>query len=211
MLLEHLNKDTWVGWYSDRRVEPGVVTLAGILKERGATRLLDFGCGTGRHVVYLSRLGFNVNAFDWSEASIEATKKELLKEGLEANLTIWDMNRTPLPYPDTYFDAVLAVRVFHHAFAEQVERSASEIGRITKQGGYLYVEVPTLGRLRSERQKGVEFDEPEPGTFVPKGGDEVGVPHRFLRREELTSLFRDFTPSRLDEAQDHLCLTAIRN
>ena len=206
-----MSKDTWLGWYSDRRVEPGVATLAAILKEDGSSRVLDFGCGTGRHTVYLSRLGFDVFGFDWSEASVEATRKELMKEGLSANLSVYDMNQTPLPYPDIYFDAVLAVRVFHHAFAGQIARSASEIGRITKSRGHLYVEVPNFGRLQSERRKGIKFDEPEPGTFVPTGGDEVGVPHHFFTKEELVSLFRQFTPHSMQETSDHICLTAIRN
>lgn len=203
-----MSKDTWVGWYADRRVEPGVAALAEILKEKRAATVLDFGCGTGRHTVYLSKLGFSVSGFDWSEASIEVAKKELQREGLDAHLSVWDMNQTPLPYPDKYFDAVLAVRVFHHAYAEQVRRSTAEIGRITKPGGHLYVEVPTFGRFRSEKEKGVEFDEPEPGTYLPRGGDEVGIPHHFFRKEELVSLFRQFTPTHLQETEDHLCLTA---
>lgn len=210
-LFTLLSKDTWLGWYADGRIEPGVAALAEILKENLTARVLDFGCGTGRHTVYLSKLGFSVFGFDWSEASIEAARKELQREGLEAHLSVWDMNQTPLPYPDKYFNAVLAVRVFHHAYTEQVRRSATEIGRITKRGGYLYVEVPTFGRLQSEKKKGVEFYEPEVGTFVPRGGEEAGIPHHFFRKEELVSLFRQFTLTHLEETQDHLCLTAARD
>ncbi len=62
-----MSKDSWVEWYSDRRVEENVVDLAKVLREKGASRILDFGCGTGRHTVYLARMTFDVYGFGfWS-------------------------------------------------------------------------------------------------------------------------------------------------
>jgi len=52
------------------------------------------------------------------------------------------MNDTPLPYDDGFFDAVIAVLVLHHTCVEKIMRIASEIERVARKGGYLYVEVP---------------------------------------------------------------------
>jgi SAM-dependent methyltransferase len=205
-----LSKDTWLGWYSDRKVEEGVAAFSRFIREQGARTVLDFGCGTGRHTVYLAELGFHVFGFDWSEASVAVTRKELDRRGLGADLAVWDMNNTPLPYPDSCFDAVIAVRVLQHAFVEAIRKSAREIGRITRKGGRLYVEVPTYERVTKQKQEGITFKEYEDGTLVPLAGDEVGIPHHFFRKEDLAPLFGMFSTDAVTEAPQHLCLTATR-
>ncbi len=143
-------KDTWLDWYPDRRVEQGVVSLAASLlkKWRRASRVLDFGCGTGRHTVYLAKLGFDVYGFDWSRKAISRTREELHKERLSAKLRIWDMNGIPFPYASSFFDGVLVMRVFHHTFSDKIRKIATEIERVTRKGGYIYVEVPQLVEIR---------------------------------------------------------------
>ena len=203
-------KDTWLEWYKDGKVEDNVVQLAKELLEARARKVLDFGCGTGRHTLYLARLGFDVYGFDWSEAAITICKQQLAEQGLSANLTIWDMNDTRLPYNDDFFDAVVAVRVLHHTFVQSIGRIASEIARITRSGGYLYVEVPTYEEAIQQKLEGIRSDEPEPGTFIPLEGEEVGVPHHHFRLDEMLELFPDFDTRSLEERNGHYCLTGIR-
>ena len=202
-----MNKDAWLNWYPDREVEEGVVRFSRLLKESGSSRVLDFGCGTGRNTAYLTGLGFETHGFDWSEAAVAAAKQELSRASLSADLRVWDMNETPFPYSDSYFDAVLVMRVMHHTYLEKIGRITAEIGRITRGGGLLYLEVPAYERAH----RPVPCTEPEPGTFVPSNGDEAGIPHHFFKKEELTSLFPNFTPLELDVKYDyHYCLTARR-
>ena len=202
-----MSKDSWLNWYQDREVEEGVIRFSHLLKEAGSSRVLDFGCGTGRNTVHLAGLGFETHGFDWSEASVATAKNELSQAGLGADLRVWDMNETPFPYTDSYFDAVLIMRVMHHTYAEKIRRIASEIGRFTKSGGLLYTEVPALELAH----RPTPCTEPEPGTFVPSTGDEAGVPHHFFRKEELTSMFSDFISLELDVKYDyHYCFTARR-
>jgi SAM-dependent methyltransferase len=191
-------------------VEPGVAELASRLVKASHARTLDFGCGTGRHLVYLARMGFEVFGFDWSGASIEVAKRELAKHKLGAALRVWDMNDPPLPYDDSFFDAVIAVRVLHHIYADKIKRIANEIQRITRTGGFLYLEVPTHEKAMRQKLEGADSEEPEPGTFVPSQGDEAGIPHHHFTKEELRSLFPNFTPESIGEANEHYCLTAIR-
>jgi SAM-dependent methyltransferase len=88
------------------------------------------------------------------------------------------MNETPLSYPDSYFDAILVMRVMHHTYAEKVNRISAEIGRITRSGGILYAEVPAYELVH----RPLPCTEPEPGTYVPSSGDEKGTPHHFSGR-----------------------------
>ncbi len=153
-------KYTWLDWYPDRRIEEAVVSLSTSLmkkkRRRRTLRVLDFGCGTGRHTVYFAKSGFHVYGFDWSRTAVSRTRVELYKERLGAKLKIWDMNDVPLPYTNSFFDGVLVMRVFHHAFIDKIRKIAAEIERVTRKGGYIYVEVPQLVEIR-ENPKPVRY------------------------------------------------------
>jgi SAM-dependent methyltransferase len=203
-------KDTWLEWYKDRRACEGVVAFAEVLRNAKFRRTLDFGTGTGRHTIYLAKMGFEVYGFDWSETAIAIAKRELEKERLSAELTVWDMNETPLPYSDHFFDAVIAVRVLHHTYIEKIARIASEIARITKVGGYLYLEAPTYEKTLKEKAEGAKSEEPEPGTFVPFEGEEAGVPHHHFRLDEMLTAFGNFKLLKLEEKDEHYFFTGIK-
>ena len=203
-------KDTWLNWYKDGRVEDGVVTFAELIRKTDARKVLDFGTGTGRHTVYLASLGFNMYGFDWSQNAIAITKEELSKKRLSANLKVWDMNQTPLPYGDEFFDAILAVRVLHHTYIQAIERVVSEIVRVARVGGYLYLEVPTYDEAIKQKLESAKSEEPEPGTFIPLAGEEVGVPHHHFKLNELLTVFAQFKLLTLEEKDGHYCFTGVR-
>jgi SAM-dependent methyltransferase len=206
----HLSKDAWLDWYPNKKVEETVVNLAKILKENKASRILDFGCGTGRNTVYLAQQGFNMYGFDWSDTAVMATKQELSKHGLNADLQVWDMNNTPFPYNDAFFDGVLAMRVLHHSYLDNIHTMAVEIERIMKQDGVLYVEVPTYEKALRQEGEGMRFEKPEAGTFVHLEGDEEGIPHHHFKKHELLELFPEFIVKTLDVKNEHYCLTGLR-
>lgn len=87
--------------------------LAQTLHERGARAVLDLGSGSGRHVVFLAREGFDATGFDESPQGIALTRQALAADGLTAQLDAGNMLRG-LPYPDETFDAVISVQVIHH-------------------------------------------------------------------------------------------------
>jgi SAM-dependent methyltransferase len=203
-------KDTWLDWYRDRKVEGTVAALSKELLDAKVRKILDFGTGTGRHTVYLAKMGFDVYGFDWSETAISITEAELSKQGLSAKLTVWDMNQTPLPYAEGFFDAVIAIRVLHHTYVENIKRIASEIARITRVGGYLYIEAPTYDKALKQKLEGVKSKEPEPGTYVPFEGEEAGVPHHHFTRDEMLRIFENFNPLAVEEIEEHFCFTGIK-
>jgi len=201
-------KDTWLDWYQDRQVDESVVSIAELLKQKGASKVLDFGCGTGRHIVYLAKMGFDVYGLDWSGASVNIARKELSEKGLHAELRVWDMNETPLPYDGSFFDGVLSIRVFHHTLIEKIRMIASEIQRITKKGGFIYVEVPSWNE--NGKIENPDVVEIEPRTLIWSKGIEAHVPHHHFLRNELIGLFQQCTVSNVENKDRHFCLTLVR-
>jgi len=56
-------------------------------------RLLDLGCGTGRHVVHFAARGFEVTGVDLSEPMLAITRRKLAEEGCGATLVHGDITR----------------------------------------------------------------------------------------------------------------------
>lgn len=59
--------DGWEGIYRRRgeifrEVHPDIQSLVSLFKKYNVRKILDFGCGTGRHVVYFGNLGFEFMA-----------------------------------------------------------------------------------------------------------------------------------------------------
>ena len=61
-----------------------------------------------------------------------------------------------------------------------------------------------------QKLEGVRFDEPEPGTFIPLNGEEIGIPHHHFRLDEILKTFIDFRPISFEERNELYCLTGIK-
>src|SRR5690606_28196065 len=59
-----------------------------IEKESGYNKnikILDVGCGTGRHAIELTKRGYNVTGIDLSESQLSRAKEKAEKESLKIN------------------------------------------------------------------------------------------------------------------------------
>jgi SAM-dependent methyltransferase len=148
-------------------------------------RILDLGCGNGRHVVALAKEGFNTIGLDISSSGLRLTHEWLSEEGLTTGLVCADM-RQYLPFKSDSFDGILSTQVIHHALLSDVRVTIAEIWRILAEGGIAFVTV--AGRMHRDE----EYKEIEPGTFVPLGGTEKGLPHHFFSEDELFMEFGSF-------------------
>jgi SAM-dependent methyltransferase len=109
-------------------------------------RLLDIGCGSGRHVAEAYRLkgvvavGADLNIADLKQARERLEFHDRLGEhgGGCWCLSIADVRR--LPFPDTHFHAVICSEVMEHI--PEHHHAADELVRVLKPGGHLVVSVP---------------------------------------------------------------------
>lgn len=170
---------------------PFFAPLVEELKRRQARRLLDLGCGNGRHLVFLARAGFTVTGLDISISGLRLARQWLAEEDLQAGVALADFH-FPLPLRSGSFDALLATQVIHHARLAAVRQAIAEIYRVLAPGGLAVVSVS--GR----KDDGVRYREIEPGTYVPLNGPERGLPHHIFTLDELRTELGAFKILELD-------------
>jgi 2-polyprenyl-3-methyl-5-hydroxy-6-metoxy-1,4-benzoquinol methylase len=108
-------------------------------------RVLDVGCGTGRHTCAASRrdrviaVGLDINFDDIREAGERLRYEAALgvQAGVGATLVA---DITCLPFKDQAFDVVICSEVLEHIPEE--DRAINELARVVKQGMHLVVSVP---------------------------------------------------------------------
>jgi len=174
-------------WYSQEEPEEVVVNFVTSLKMRNQKpRVLDLGCGAGRHLIYVATQGFEAHGIDISETGLNLTKDRLRKQNLEAHIIKCTMNK--LPYIDSCFDAVISLHTIYHQKLKGIQETTSEIHRTLKKKGLLLINFLTKGTY--SYGKGVKVEE---NTFVEQEGVERGVLHHFTDDEEIQRLFENFT------------------
>ena len=108
-------------------------------------KLLDLGCGEGRHALsaYIAR-DLKVYAVDLSLSDLKTTKSRFIEsyesENKKKTLSIAAADAKNLPFQDNEFDSVICSEVLEHI--HDYKSVLSEIFRVLKNGGVASVSVP---------------------------------------------------------------------
>jgi SAM-dependent methyltransferase len=164
----------------------------GRLPIQGGTRLLDLGCGAGRHAFEAARRGARVVALDADRgelaqvAAIAAAMAEAGELPPTASITTVASDATTMPFPDDAFDIVIAAEIMEHIGADQ--DAMDEVSRVLRPGGLVAVTVPAwlperICWLLSDDYHNVPgghlriFTRPELETKLRRSGLKVGGHH----------------------------------
>ncbi|MFY2861373.1 class I SAM-dependent methyltransferase [Mycobacterium sp. THU-M104] len=110
------------------------------------SRVIDVGCGAGRHTFEAYRRGADVVAFDRDESELRGVETMLRAMGEtgeappDASAKAVAGDALSLPYADETFDCVIASEILEHV--PQDDAAIAELIRVLKVGGTLAVSVP---------------------------------------------------------------------
>ena len=181
-------------------VQENIPDIAREFKKNEVKRILDLGSGSGRHIVYLSKQGFDVYGFDISESGIKISKDWLKKEGANAKFKTGSIYKK-LPYQDNFFDAVISTNTIHHGKIENIRKAISEIKRILKPEGLIFITVrkrklrksyPKFTIINKSRKQKADYQIIAPRTYVPINGTEKGLLHYLFNKRLMRKEFKNF-------------------
>jgi SAM-dependent methyltransferase len=171
--------------WSSRDPFPRFFEVVDSFKKCGCTKVLDLGCGNGRHLIQFLKEGFDATGMDISISGLQLAQEWTQEEKLQSSFLQADM-RAFFPIKSETFDGVFSTQVIHHAVIKDIRRTIREIHRVLRVGGLAFVTVS--GRKDDD----TDHRRIEPGTYIPLSGSEKGLPHHIFNKEELTSEFDEF-------------------
>jgi ubiquinone/menaquinone biosynthesis C-methylase UbiE len=149
---------------------------------RRGDRVLDLGCGAGRHAFEIYRRGGHVIALDRDDTELKGVQA-ILAAMVELGEGPGDASAGPvrgdalvLPFPDGTFDRIVASEVLEHVPDD--EGAMRELARVLRPGGSIAVTVPRFGPELVCWALSSQYHETEGGHV------------RIYRRSELTERLR---------------------
>ncbi len=109
-----------------------------LLKEKGVVRVCDAACGYGGFSLALASNGFEVYSFDVAPSAAGFTRMGLEHYGFDGS-RVKTADILATGYPDGFFDGVVANSVLDHMCVADAKRALTELCRITKPGGLIWV------------------------------------------------------------------------
>lgn len=123
----------WLFWQRLRKV------MEHIQRQTLYEHVLDFGCGSGVMLPYLSQISSQVTAMDVDLLPLERVQKHI---PLAANVEVKDAAKNGISdLPKNSFDLIIALDVLEHV--KDLPRTLNELLALLKQGGQLIVSGPT--------------------------------------------------------------------
>ena len=151
----------WLFWQRLRKV------MEYIQSPTSYTNILDFGCGSGVMLPYLSSISVQVTAMDVDLLPIQSVQKYI---PLAKNVDVKDATKTVITdLPANSFDLIIALDVLEHV--HDLPRTLNELLTLLKPGGQLIVSGPTENILYKIGRKvaGPEYS----GAYHERGIAEI--------------------------------------
>jgi SAM-dependent methyltransferase len=109
-------------------------------------RILEGGCGRGQNVFLLQNLGYECVGIDYAKQTVDKTNSLVP----EIDVQLGDVRK--LEFYDNSFDGYWSLGVIEH-FYNGYDEIISEMHRVLKPGGILFLTVPSMSWLRRFKAK----------------------------------------------------------
>jgi len=102
-------------------------------------KVIEAGCGAGRYVFYLRRLGIDIEGIDFSDSLIDRLNEE--KSIIDKNAVFIKSDVTKLPFEDNSLSGYISLGVVEH-FIEGPQKAIAEAFRVLRPGGIAIITTP---------------------------------------------------------------------
>ncbi len=147
-------------------------------------KVLDLGCGIGRHVFYVNEMGLDVFGIDLSVNAINFCKKWAISKGLkglEDKFVQGDI--TKLPWKENFFNIVISHGVLDSMGFNIAVKAVKEVYRTLDEGGLFYCDLISGDDSWHSR----EFA----GEEIIAGKHEEGTIQSYFNYNKIISLFKN--------------------
>ena len=159
-------------------------------------RMLDLGCGAGRHVIFMAREGFQAYGTDFSIAGVHSAQEWLKSENIPAVVKQAEMSVQP--FPDNFFDGIICAGVLYYNDISGIKKTIAEIHRILKPQGKVVLIIRTTDDYRYGRGRKIEEN-----TFQLDidNTNENGMIMHFFDDSEIPEFFKQFNVITLEKTE----------
>lgn len=125
--------------YSPERTSAETAYLIKTLASAPGKRVIDLGCGTGRHAIALAEAGFEVTGLDVSEWAVAEASKRAADSGVEARFEVVDLLSSGA-WPVGVADAAYAIQSFGWGADHEQRRLLETVRSHLVPGGLLVLD-----------------------------------------------------------------------
>lgn len=162
-----------------------MVAFSETLSPAAMPRVLDQGCGLGRHAILFAALGFTVTATDASETAVAHLQDWARRAGLQIATRVCDALQDD--FDPASFDVVLSYNVIYHGYREEFSARIQHIHRLLRPDGLFFLTAHT----RRDQKYG-EGEQVAPHTYLSPNSITPGDMHYFTDEADLRELLAGF-------------------
>ena len=161
-------------------------------------KVLDLGCGLGRHAILFAQSDFKVLAIDTSAEVINYLEAKSKEMNLEIDCTVGSADMLQLE--DASVDAIMLKSVIMYNKKSEVESIFKELYRVLKPGGEAYVTLPSKCSAEFKNTKSVIYD--RENILIEDKETKQVVYKYFADEQSVNRLVQKFELISLDLVQD---------
>jgi len=141
------------GWATEKPSSYAMGFLGRLRLQVEGGRLLDLGCGEGRHAIAAAKLGFRVSAVDYEPLALRRARRFARQAGARG-IVFRKADALRLPFSDAVFDIVFDYGCLHHQKKSDWPAYRGGLLRVLKPRGFFVLSVfsPRFQMFRGRRR-----------------------------------------------------------
>jgi ubiquinone/menaquinone biosynthesis C-methylase UbiE len=176
---------------------PSVKVAVEIFKKYKCINIMDLGCGTGRHTIFLAQNNFNVLASDISETGLNTIKTKANNLGIK-NIKYMQSDMRNILLDENTLDGILCVWTTGHGKINDVEKNVNEIYRVLKPNGVVIIDYVSTEDIHYGQGEEIENN-----TFLNNMEGEENIPHHYSTKMEIEYLYKNFSKISIEPINYH--------